>query len=208
MRTLLDDRGLTIGGLLGLALLAAVLVAVVGPGAAAAQPATGTLTGRVVWSPCARVPLPASSDGSPEAATSGTAPSTADQSGGSVGAVTPAAPDATAVPNAPLPPGVASRPQSRLLPAGAVLVAVQNTALSTRTDDTGHFSIDGVPAGQYLTVAAGPVGQATDAVAERPNALVSGGQSVDVGTLVLGGVGPGALGCRVVSPLETPGDTP
>ena len=44
-----------------------------------------------------------------------------------------------------------------------------------------------MPAGQYLTVAAGPVANAITAVAARPNVFVNGGQSVDIGTLVLGG---------------------
>jgi hypothetical protein len=86
------------------------------------------------------------------------------------------------------------------LPAGAVLVAVQNTSISARTDEAGHFTLSGVPAGQYLTVAAGPVANEVSASAARPNVFVDGGQTVDVGTLNLGGGGPGPLGfpCRSI----------
>jgi hypothetical protein len=83
------------------------------------------------------------------------------------------------------------------------LVALQSTAISARTDEAGSFILSGVPAGQYLTVAAGPVANAPSAIAERPNVFVSGGQSVDVGVLNLGG-SPTAFGvpCRVVPGVE------
>jgi hypothetical protein len=108
----------------------------------------------------------------------------------------PGAPEEQRQPTAPLPNG---------LPAGAVLVAVQSTAISTRTDDAGTFTLSEVPAGQYLTVAAGPVANAPNAVAERPNVFVNAGQSVDLGTLSLGGslspAGVAGVGCR---PLPLP----
>jgi hypothetical protein len=85
------------------------------------------------------------------------------------------------------------------LPAGAVLVAVQNTAVSARTDEAGHFTLSGVPAGQYFTVAAGPVANAFSAIAERPNVFVNGGQSLDIGTLALGGPSPLGIACRLPS---------
>jgi hypothetical protein len=107
----------------------------------------------------------------------------------------PAAPDAQAQP-VPGPGGVA--PQTSGLPAGAVLVAVQNTSVSARTDEAGRFTLSSVPAGQYLTVAAGPVANATSATAERPNVFVNGGQSVDIGTLSLGGPTPLGIACRFV----------
>jgi hypothetical protein len=89
------------------------------------------------------------------------------------------------------------------LPAGAVLVAVQSTGISARTDEAGRFTLSGVPAGQYLTVAAGPVANATNAIAERPNVFVSGGQSTDIGTLSLGGgPGPLAVPCRVLPGVQ------
>jgi hypothetical protein len=83
------------------------------------------------------------------------------------------------------------------LPAGAVLVAVQNTAISARTDEAGKFTLSGVPAGQYMTVAAGPVADSVSATAERPNVFVNGGQSLDIGTLSLGGgYTPYPIACR------------
>lgn len=134
---------------------------------AAAQSATGTITGRVLWGPCIRaIPLPA-------------------------------APDAQAQP-APAP----QQPTTSGLPAGAVLVAVQSTGISARTDETGNFTLSGVPAGEYLMVAAGPVANATSAIAERPNVFVNGGQSVDIGTLSLGGSASGlGIVCRALPPI-------
>jgi hypothetical protein len=99
----------------------------------------------------------------------------------------------------------------RALPAGAVLVAVQNSAISARTDEAGSFSLQGVPAGQYLTIAAGPVANSTTAIASRPNVFVNGGQTVDVGTLVLGGQSPVGFACRPIGPLPqgaAPSDQP
>jgi hypothetical protein len=97
-----------------------------------------------------------------------------------------------------------------------VLVAVQNTNVSARTDEAGRFSLSGVPAGQYMTVAAGPVADSLSATAERPNVFVQGGQSVDIGTLSLGGGGPiafgfpcrGALGGAAGTAEATPGEAP
>jgi hypothetical protein len=143
--------------------------------AASAQSATGTITGRVLWGNCIRgIPLPAQPN---------------DQGGAA-----PAAPDAQMQPQPIIPQPV---PQTGL-PAGAVLVAVQSTAISARTDESGRFSLSSVPAGQYLTVAAGPVANATQAIAERPNVLVSGGQSVDIGTLSLGGTPAVGFPCRIL----------
>jgi hypothetical protein len=129
---------------------------------AAAQSATGTITGRVLWGNCIRsIPLP----------------------------IRPGAPEVQPQATAPAING---------LPAGAVLVAVQSTGVSTRTDDTGSFTLSGVPAGQYLTVAAGPVADASAAIAARPNVFVNGGQSVDLGTMSLGGsISPAGIACRV-----------
>src|SRR6266852_8504068 len=77
---------------------------------ATAQSATGTVTGRVLWGACIRaIPLPMTPD-----ASQGT------------GATQPATPDFA--------PGPASRPiqggTTQGLPAGAVLVAVQNTSVN------------------------------------------------------------------------------
>jgi hypothetical protein len=94
------------------------------------------------------------------------------------------------------------------LPAGAVLVAVQNTSVNARTDEGGRFTLSGVPAGQYLTVAAGPVANASSAIAERPNVFVTGGQSVDIGSLSLGGPQTLSIACRFpFGPQGAPGDT-
>lgn len=142
--------------------------------AATAQPATGTVTGRVMWGPCIRaIPLPAQPDaqGAP-------------------------------VPDSQIQPVPPSGPNG--LPAGAVLVAIQNTSISARTDEAGRFSLAGAPAGQYLTVAAGPVANATSAIAERPNVFVDGGQSVDLGTLSLGGSTAVGFPCRVLPPYAAP----
>jgi hypothetical protein len=189
----LRRRTATLSAAVGASLLGAWLLVAVAPHVAGAQPATGSITGRVVWGSCARILLPAPATGQPE-----TAPGDATPSG-----------DTQPTPDQPAAPGIPSRvPQPRALPAGAVLVAVQNSSLSARTDETGRFSISGVPAGQYLTVAAGPVANAMEATAERPNVLLSGGQSLDVGTLVLGG-GPTPLGiaCRAVVPADATPDT-
>jgi hypothetical protein len=159
-----------------LAVLASVAFAASG---ATAQSATGTVTGRVLWGSCIRgIPLPMQPGGQPQP-----------------GAVV--SPDMQTAPDAQIAPGSRPVPVNGL-PAGAVLVAVQNTAISARTDEAGKFTLSGVPAGQYMTVAAGPVADSLTATAERPNVFVSGGQSVDVGTLSLGGSGPTpyAIPCR------------
>jgi len=159
---------------------------------ATAQSATGTITGRVLWGNCIRgIPLPMTPDGQVQPGA-------------------PAAPDSQPQPGQPQPVPVPVNG----LPAGAVLVAVQSTSVNARTDESGRFSLSSVPAGQYLTVAAGPVANATSAIAERPNVFVHGGQTVDMGTLRLGG-GPAPLGiaCRFVpgvgaapgADLTTPG---
>jgi hypothetical protein len=166
-----------------LALLASVAFAASG---ATAQSATGTVTGRVLWGSCIRgIPLPMTPGGQVQPGT----------------AIGPDAPDAQIAPG--------SRPQPvNGLPAGAVLVAVQSTAISSRTDEAGRFTLSGVPAGQYMTVAAGPVADSLIATAARPNVFVSGGQSVDVGTLSLGGSGasPFPIACR--GPIPPGVDTP
>ena len=112
----------------------------------------------------------------------------------------PMNPDAAQAPDA-APPGPASRP-TQGLPAGAVLVAVQNSSVSARTDEAGRFTLSGVPAGQYLTVAAGPVADSLTATAQRPNVFVNGGQSMDIGTLSLGGLPAGGIACRFPAPLD------
>lgn len=164
--------------LLFLSVLSTVAVLLVVAHDATAQPATGSITGRVMWGPCVRgIPLPMT-------------PDTQAQPGA------PPAPDAPGTMPQPAPD---SRPIPITgLPAGAVLVAVQNTSVSARTDETGKFALSGVPAGQYMTVAAGPVANEASATAARPNVFVNGGESVDVGTLSLGGSSPLGIACRFV----------
>jgi len=159
----------------GLAILASVAFAT---HIATAQSATGTVTGRVLWGSCIRgIPLPMMPGGQAQPG----------------GAASPDAPDAQIAPGSrPLPVNG--------LPAGAVLVAVQGTAVNARTDEAGRFTLAGVPAGQYLTVAAGPVADSMTATAERPNVFVNGGQSVELGTLSLGGgagLPPYSIACRL-----------
>jgi hypothetical protein len=150
---------------------------------ATAQSASGTVSGRVLWGSCIRgIPLPMTPDGQVQP--------------GAVQQGAPTTPDAQGIPGSqrPIPVPING------LPAGAVLVAVQNTSVSARTDEAGRFTLSGVPAGQYMTVAAGPVADSLSATAERPNVFVQGGQSVDIGTLALGGGGPGPFGiaCRAI----------
>jgi len=164
--------------LLILTVVSTVLVLLLMAYGATAQSATGSITGRVMWGPCVRaIPLPMTPDAQAQPGV-------------------PAAPEA---PNTMPQPAPGSRPTPITgLPAGAVLVAVQNTAVSARTDEAGKFTLSGVPAGQYMTVAAGPVANEPIATAERPNVFVNGGESVDVGTLSLGGPSPLGIACRFV----------
>jgi hypothetical protein len=181
MPAFLHRPKLTYPALAAVAALAGLLVVAHG---ATAQSATGTVSGRVLWSACIRgIPLPMMPGGQ-------TQPGVA-----SPGA--PSVPDAQAMPG-----GIQVQPPVQVngLPAGAVLVAVQNTSISARTDEAGKFTLSGVPAGQYMTVAAGPVADSVSATAERPNVFVNGGQSVDIGTLSLGGGGgsaPYPIPCRI-----------
>lgn len=182
--------------------LAAVAGLLIVAHSATAQSATGTVSGRVLWGSCIRaIPLPMTPDGqAPPGAAQPNAPTT---------------PDGQGIPGRPVPVPVNG------LPAGAVLVAVQNTNVSARTDEAGKFTLSGVPAGQYMTVAAGPVADSLSATAERPNVFVQGGQSVDIGTLALGGGGPigfgiacrgvlssGAAGTADATPSEAPAPAP
>jgi hypothetical protein len=168
-----------------------VSVLLVWRGTAAAQPATGNISGRVLWGSCVRIAIPLA----PGAASGEAMPAD-----GAQGQLPPEELTQEQLPPDVLPaPGIRRPTPQRALPAGAVLVAVQNTSISTRTDETGRFSLQGVPAGQYLTVAAGPVANSMSAIAERPNVFVNGGQDVQIGTLVLGGSSLGIV-CRPFAP--------
>ncbi len=133
----------------------------------------GTITGQVVW--CSQIPYLLN---------------------GTAEGVSPPSPMAPSMDPAVMPgetkPGVAPSiypvrpiPVPRLIPAGAVLVAVQGTSLSARTREDGRFVIEGVPAGQYLTVAVGPVAKMNGAVASRPNVFLTEGQKTDIGQFSL-----------------------
>lgn len=138
----------------------------------------GTITGQVVW--CSQVPYPMY--GTAEGAATPPSPSMAPM-------VDPAMP---VMPSGETKPAIAPSiyparpiPYPRLIPAGAVLVAVQGTSLSARTGEDGRFVIEGVPSGQYLTVAVGPVAKMNGAVASRPNVFLTEGQKSDVGQFSL-----------------------
>ena len=198
------------------AVLAAALAVVVaatqgGLWPVAAQSGTGTVTGRVVWCSPGAPPLTIMPNGPvPQPAE----PDSGQSSPGSDGQpVPPTAPGVT--PGNPPGPVPQIRPyRFPAIPAGAVLVAAQNTSLSTRTDENGRFALGDLPAGQYFTVAAGPVSSAANAAAARVNVSVSAGQTVDLGTLslspangagcVYGGgplpMSPGAIGPGAVAP--------
>lgn len=196
---------LVLGGLLALPRESARTVA-------SAQ-GTGSITGQVVW--CAPIPVRGgavgaasaeSAAGTAEAVGATTAPAQEDLAPGQRPETQP---DGTVRPGPvpiPIPRPVPPRP----IPAGAVLVAVQNTSLNARTDEAGNFRIDGVPVGQYYTVAAGPVSTAPTVTGMRPNVLVaSAGQSVNLGQMSLGG--PCAFGPVPLAPGTTevqPGEAP
>jgi len=149
---------------------------------------TGSITGQVIW--CSPLPLRAGVAGAeiPDEVAAAVGQTIQGQPPGVPVVV---APDGQVRPGPqpiPIPPPAPPRP----IPAGAVLVAVQNTSLNARTDEGGNFRIDGVPVGQFYTVAAGPVRNAPAATAMRPNVAVNSGETVNLGQLALGG-GPCAF---------------
>jgi len=160
---------------------------------------TGTIMGQVIW--CTPFLVRAGVAGAETAANPDAMPAVAPE----------AQPDGTVRPPGPIPIPIPRPSPPRPIPAGAVLVAVQNTSLNARTDEGGNFRIEGVPVGQYYTVAAGPVRNAPAATAMRPNVLVgSSGETVNVGQIALGGpcaFGPiplGAPGAAEAQPGEAP----
>lgn len=206
-RTFTFIHGARAAALLGAGTAAALALAAAGllSGGVSAQAGTGTVTGTVVWCQGRFGPMPMGPDG----ATPGAQADPLQKEGPQT--------------QRPMPldgqvPDV-MRPFTRRLPAGAVLVAVQGTAVSTRTDDQGRFTLSGVPAGQYLTVAAGPVGPTGVATAIRPNVLVAAGDTLDLGTLAMAspalgwcadlglGIGPG-MAVPDGAPTEVPGSAP
>lgn len=177
----------------------------------AAAQGTGSVTGQVVW--CALLPV-----------------SYGVQGASGLEVAPHAVPDETQLDSTEMQPEVAPGsgirpipvPRPRLprpIPAGAVLVAVQGTNLSARTDENGQFRIDGLSVGQFLTIAAGPVRGAATAISVRPNVLIrEAGQTFNAGRMSLGqncpqygGVVPAVPGAAVPEAFEaTPdeGDIP
>jgi len=164
---------------------------------AALAQGTGAITGQVIW--CSALPLRAGVAGAevPDEAVAAAQP-VEGQPVGPVVVVVPPDAQGQVVPGQPPGPGRPVPVPPRPIPAGAVLVAVQNTTLSARTDEAGNFRIDGVPAGQYFTVAAGPVRNAPAATAMRPNVTVTSGQTTSLGQLGLGGP------CALPRPIPLP----
>lgn len=175
---------------------------------ASAQAGTGTVTGQVVWGTgpinyAPAYPNGASSEPYAPAYPEGSEP---DPSADVEEPSTEVAPD-MAAPSAegfarPVPGPIFRPPVPRPIPAGAVLVAVQGTNISARTDESGNFTLE-VPAGQYLTVAAGPVRGASGTFVMRPNVKVDAGGRVSLGRLYLGQ--PYSYG---VTPYAAPGAAP
>ena len=83
-------------------------------------------------------------------------------------------------------PGGGRPGASLIIPARDVLVAVDGTTLSTRTDDNGRFTLVGVPIAIPLSLS---LLQQPDAppLTQVSNVVVNQGQTLDLGTLVLGG---------------------
>jgi len=190
--------------MLAAAMLAPLVVAITflprdGGAAAVVAQGTGTVTGQVIW--CTPLLVRVGVAGAETAVASE-----------GVAAVAPEAqPDGTVRPPGPVPIPLPRPTPPRPIPAGAVLVAVQNTSLNARTDEGGSFRIEGLPVGQYFTVAAGPVRNAPTATGIRPNVIVtSAGETVNLGQIGLGGpcfFGPvplGAPGAAEGQPGEAP----
>jgi hypothetical protein len=63
-------------------------------------------------------------------------------------------------------------------PASNILVVAEGMNLETHTDDAGHFSLVGVPAGHSLTIDA-----VAEANASRFNVVVQPGEVLDIGSI-------------------------
>jgi hypothetical protein len=196
----MKHRLLALGSLVLVPVLASALLVLQReslPTSVAAQ-GTGAISGQVVW--CTPLLIRAGAAGAEPAP--------------NPDIVTPQAPevqpDGTTRPG-PIPMPIPRPIPPRPIPAGAVLVAVQNTSLSGRTDEAGSFRIEGVPVGQYFTIAAGPVRNAPAAIGMRPNVFVgSAGETVNIGQIGLGGpcvFGPVPLGAPGAADAQ-PGEAP
>jgi hypothetical protein len=69
-------------------------------------------------------------------------------------------------------------------PAAHVLVGIDGTDLSARTDGAGIFRLVGVPSGQPLTINASVDGSGS-VMTSRYNVVVQGGETLDIGSLDL-----------------------
>lgn len=168
---------------------------------ASAQTGTGTVTGQVVWGTGPIYYAPAYPDGASSAPSAGMEEPNTEVAPDAEVAPDMAAPSAEGFAR-PVPGPIFRPPVPRPIPAGAVLVAVQGTNISARTDESGNFTLE-VPAGQYLTVAAGPVRGASGTFVMRPNVKVDAGGRVSLGRLYLGQ--PYSYG---VTPYAAPGAAP
>ena len=168
---------------------------------ASAQAGTGTVTGQVVWGTGPIYYAPAYPDGASSAPSAGMEEPNTEVAPDAEVAPDMAAPSAEGFAR-PVPGPIFRPPVPRPIPAGAVLVAVQGTNISARTDESGNFTLE-VPTGQYLTVAAGPVRGASGTFVMRPNVKVDAGGRVSLGRLYLGQ--PYSYG---VTPYAAPGAAP
>ena len=124
------------------------------------------------------------------------------------------APDADVSPLADVTPGMnRGVPPPIRLPVPNVQLSIQGTNVRTVTDGGGVFTLSGVPASQPLVLVAqlspGPM-----MVLSQPNLMVSAGQTLDLGTVGLGGCADGGTVLVPQPPLPTAtspvtgGDTP
>lgn len=83
-------------------------------------------------------------------------------------------------------PGGGHPPASMLIPIPDVLMVVDGTTLSTRTDDNGRFTLMGVPTARPLSLSVFQQPN-TSGLTLIDNVVVDQGQTLDLGQLVLGG---------------------
>jgi hypothetical protein len=108
-------------------------------------------------------------------------------------------------------PGGGRQPASVAVPVPNVLVVVDGTSLSASTDAGGRFSLLGVPTARPLALLVLPTPGGPPA-AQAANLVLSAGQTLDVGMLVLGGAGDAP--CvppppdQTASPDDIPRDSP
>lgn len=113
------------------------------------------------------------------------------------------APEADVSPLADVTPGMnRGVPPPIRLPVPNVQLSIQGTNVRTVTDGGGAFTLSGVPASQPLVLVAqlspGPM-----MVLSQPNLMVSAGQTLDLGTVGLGGCADGGMVLVPQSPPPT-----